>query len=220
MKRALGLVSILVFSTCEKSVSLSLQRPNPSTSQLNSRRATIAHILQTPLVLALPQTSNARNLPQSTGADMDKVGTVEALTPIVRIQKTLKDGSVSTLLHTIPIDEQAFKRIFDEYSDPISYKQKFMDNNAFLVYYTRGFDGPGRPNIEEDLPQRQTLQYGARNEAWIAWQELQVELEFAAKYPDDVSDVNKYLDKMIAAVDAYLQLAPPDDVQQAIKNIK
>jgi hypothetical protein len=123
-------------------------------------------------------------------------------------------------MYAIPRDEQAFKRVFDEYSDPVSYKQKFLDQNAFLVYYTRGFDGPNRPSLEEDLPERQTLQYGARNEAWVSWEELQVELNYAKKYPDDPNDVDKYLAKMVAAIDAYLQLAPPDDVQQAIKNIK
>ena len=45
-------------------------------------------------------------------------------------------------LAALPREEKAFKRVFDEYSDAVDYKTKFMDQNAFLVYYTRGFDGP------------------------------------------------------------------------------
>ena len=37
-------------------------------------------------------------------------------------------------LNNIPRDENDFKRLFDSYSTPVSYKQKFLDQNAFLVY--------------------------------------------------------------------------------------
>ena len=55
-----------------------------------------------------------------------------------------------TLLSKIPLIEKDFKKLFDEHSEGISYKQQFLDQNAFLVYYTKGFDGPGRPSIEEE----------------------------------------------------------------------
>lgn len=216
---------VLFVALCwRESASLSLTPSATDKTIAISRRAVIARILQAPLVISgsvftHPSNSYGSNLPQSTGAEQDKIGTVEALMPIVRLRQAL-NGPVSNLIYVIPRDEQAFKRIFDEYSDPVSYKQKFLDQNAFLVYYTRGFDGPNRPNIEQDLPEKQTLQYGTRNEAWTLWEELQAELEFAKKYPDEPNDVDKDRDKLIAAVDAYLQLAPPDDVQQALNNIK
>lgn len=209
MREIAFLVAIFLLSL-RKSTPLSLKPTTATTSNASSRRAAITRILQAPLVIGgtvlVPAVSHARNLPQSTGADSDKTGTVEALTPIMRIRQSL-NGPVSNLPYVIPRDEQAFKRLFDEYSDPVSYKQKFLDQNAFLVYYTRGFDGPNRPGLEEDLPEKQTLQYGARNEAWVSWEELQAEMEFSRKYPNDPNDVTKYLDKLIAAVDAYLQLA-------------
>ena len=88
----------------------------------------------------------ARNLPVSTGADLKKVGTVQALTPIVSIRYSLsklethlsKSERIDIQDYDIPTIEENFKRLFDAYSDPVSYKQKFLDNNAFLVYYTKG----------------------------------------------------------------------------------
>jgi hypothetical protein len=47
--------------------------------------------------------------------------------------------------------------LFDEHSEGISYKQQFLDQNAFLVYYTKGFDGPGRPSIEDEDSNRYSL---------------------------------------------------------------
>ena len=201
----------------------SITKANHMAKHSISRRTLLSKI---PIILGgtsllTPQECLARNLPRSTGADRGQTGTVESLIPIVRIRQALKDGgSVSNLLYTLPRDEQAFKRLFDEYSDPVSYKQRFLDQNAFLVYYTRGFDGPNRPNIEEDIPERQTLQYGARNEAWVSWEALQVELQFAQEHPDDPNDVSLYLKQLVAAVDAYLELAPPEDVQQAMQKMK
>jgi len=176
------------------------------------------------LPLALVTTSNiapasARNLPSSTGADESKTGTVTSLKGIVslryslsrlegkRYQKNMNylDGV------TIPSDEQSFKRIFDSYSDSVSYKQKFIDQNAFLVYYTKGFDGPGRPNIEEDNNERQTLQYGFRNDAWICWDNVLTELKFIDD--DDDGELLKYITATIRAVDSYLRLAPTEDVK-------
>eukprot|EP00536_Pseudo-nitzschia_multiseries_P004866 jgi/Psemu1/302919/fgenesh1_kg.85_\ len=131
-------------------------------------------------------------------------------------------------LATIPIREEAFKRIFDAYSDQVSYKQKFLDQNAFLVYYTNGYDGPGRDSLEKDpVNERQTLQFGARNEAWICWEDFLAEWDFYASSArgtgsttnDDVEevllDMVKYLSNVMQAIDNYLKLSPPDDLQAA-----
>jgi hypothetical protein len=115
-------------------------------------------------------------------------------------------------LEGFPTEEEDFKRIFDAYSDPVSYKQKFLDQNAFLVYYTKGFDGPGRPNIEDDINERQTIQFGTRNEAWINWQNVLVELKFVE---DEDNECLKYLTNTIRSVDTYLKLAPQQDLKEA-----
>jgi hypothetical protein len=160
----------------------------------------------------------ARNLPVSNGADTSKVGTVDALKPIVLFRYSLSDLKMQltkgeTLnLEGFPTEEEDFKRIFDAYSDPVSYKQKFLDQNAFLVYYTKGFDGPGRPNIEDDINERQTIQFGTRNEAWINWQNVLVELKFVE---DEDNECLKYLTNTIRSVDTYLKLAPQQDLKEA-----
>ncbi|KAL3935737.1 MAG: hypothetical protein SGBAC_008800 [Bacillariaceae sp.] len=162
-------------------------------------------------------------MPVSNGADTSRTGTVDALGPIVLLRYSLSDLKLQlknkqTLdLEGMPTTEEEFKRIFDAYSDPVSYKQKFLDQNAFLVYYTKGFDGPGRPNIEEDdSGQKQTLQFGTRNEAWISWENFLVDLKFVGESDNDAA---KYLDETIKAVDYYLKLAPPEDVKQAKKAV-
>ena len=157
-----------------------------------------------------------------------KVGTVDALVPIVELRHALREAAkksqdvktVSDVLSRIPKQEIAFKQVFDEYSDPVSYKQKFVDQNAFLVYYTKGFDGPNRPSIESDLPEKQTLQFGARNDAWIAWSDLQAELNFAESHPGDENDVSKLVTSTLEAIDAYLKLAPPEDTSTAMRQMK
>ena len=90
--------------------------------------------------------ASASNLPKPTGADLSSTGTVETLDPINGLLESLysikrsllgKNSALASPL-SIPTDEKSFKRIFDAYSDPVSYKQQFMDKNAFLVYYTQG----------------------------------------------------------------------------------
>ena len=188
--------------------------------------------------------SIAANLPSSTGADLSNTGSIDTLIPIVAIQHSLKDAKIlltkskeestslvspemcSTLLHsfakTIPRDETAFKRVFDAYSTPVSYKQKFLDQNAFLVYYTKGFDGPGRPNIEEeDTNSIQTIQYGLRNDAWASVDDLFVELEFGQESTADdstlssIGELTTFVENVLKAVDSYLDLAPAADVKEA-----
>jgi hypothetical protein len=77
------------------------------------------------------------------------------------------------------------------------------------VYYTKGFDGPGRPSIESDLPVKQTLQYGARNDAWIAWNDFLVEMEYQRNTPQesDAKELLKLIRQSVDAVDKYLQVS-------------
>jgi hypothetical protein len=195
-----------------------------------------------------PHSAMAGNLPLSTGADTSKTGTVETLIPLVKLQASLQEvksqiinsnpNKIATTTTTtklqsrgIPTEERSFKRLFDAYSDPVSYKQKFMDQNAFLVYYTKGFDGPNRPTMEEGLPVQQTLQYGLRNDAWVAMEEFLSELEFAQRQQvvsaagrdEDISydkqDLLQPLEKVIQAMDGYLSFEPIEDLQQAQQQI-
>lgn len=190
------------------------------------RRLLLRSLVQTSVVLGFtlatgtPPT-HASNIPESTGADTSKVGTVEALIPIVALRASFAklesalaefDGSVFQIDGTIPKDEKTFKRLFDSYSDPVSYKQKFLDQNAFLVYYTKGFDGPGRENIESEINERQTVQFGLRNEAWIAWENFLAEAKFIK---DEDNDCATYLSSTLRAVDSYLALIPKEDVNAA-----
>ena len=210
------------------------QKPHPqapfltSSSSSSKRRRllfqsvpTPALILETIGLMGAKESANASNLPASTGADTSKVGSVEKLIPIVRIRDSLgqiqsqiasKSASISFDKSIIPTTEMAFKRIFDEYSDPVSYKQKFLDQNAFLVYYTKGYDGPDRPNIEADINERQTQQFGLRNEIWISWDAFLVELKFI---DDDDNDAAKCLEKTLQAINSYLSLVPPQDLKAA-----
>jgi len=214
----------------------------PSTTTLMmDRRQTLQKLVATTAATIMATTSHsqmarARNLPLSTGADTSNTGTVDTLIPIVRMRQaiarlqdettTRSTTTVSTIQlpspSVVPRDELQFKKVLDAYSDPISYKQKFVDQNAFLVYYTKGFDGPGRPSIEDDLPVKQTLQYGARNDAWVAWEESLIEWEYAAKegvFFDNKDDILQPLKRTLQALDVYLGLAPPEDLAIAQKQV-
>jgi hypothetical protein len=105
-----------------------------------------------------PPGAEARNLPTSNGASGANRGTASTLVPILEMRNAVDSATAvlpnilecEKLLSKIPATEKDFKKIFDEHSEGISYKQQFLDQNAFLVYYTKGFDGPGRPSIEEE----------------------------------------------------------------------
>ena len=85
-------------------------------------------------------------------------GTLAGLVPLVEMQSAIRAasaalpdvGACARALDAVPTQEVAFKRTFDEFSEGVSYKQVWRDQNAFLVYYTGGFDGVGRPSIEND----------------------------------------------------------------------
>lgn len=191
--------------------------------------------------LSSPPAVLAANLPPSTGADLKRTGSIDTLRPIVAIEFSLIDAklyltksnevitpeSCTTLLRllteTIPRDEIMFKRIFDAYSTPVSYKQNFMDKNAFLVYYTKGYDGPNRPGLEEDDTNSiQTVQYGYRNDVWEGMENLFVELEFyKSKSNDNDATLNSkgelinFIDKVLMSMHSYLQLSPAADLDEA-----
>ena len=95
--------------------------------------------------------------------------------------------------------------------------QLFLRLQTCISDYTKGFDGPGRPNIEDDTENSiQTLQYGARNDAWAALDDLFVELEYGQRSSDsDAAELAALAQRVVLALDAYLSLAPVADVEQA-----
>lgn len=191
--------------------------------------------------------ASAANLPQSY-ASSSKAGSLETLVPVVQLQANLqalqesfrkdqpKHNNISSsrqlapLPSSIPKTEASFKAIFDAYSVPVSYKQRFVDANAFLVYYTQGFDGPGRPNIEQDLGTLQTQQYGARNQAWVAWEAVLSEYNYVQQqqsqsssmssnnndeWNESITEITTNLAATLRALDEYLDLAPSSVLQLA-----
>lgn len=208
-----------------------------------TRRGVILGILD--LTFHSSSLASAANLPADTGADLSRTGSIVTLLPIVAIERRLVDAKLqltksnevipetcATLMQFlsdyIPREENAFKQIFDAYSTPVSYKQRFLDQNAFLVYYTKGFDGPGRPKIEEnDTNSLQTLQYGFRNDAWAAMDDLFVEVEFSRDKSmandeplDNKEELIDLIDKVLASVNSYLRLAPVADLDEAMRGLR
>ena len=171
--------------------------------------------------------ASARNLPESTGAKGDARGTVAALVPLMKLESSLAAATEAAAARKLdvaakalaesPADEKAFKRLFDEYSADVSYKQKYMDSNAFVVYYTKGFDGAGRPSIEDDpAAERQTKQYGFRNDAWVGVDDARAELAYLKSEPgESTAELTAMLKRASSALGNYLALAPPDDVSAA-----
>lgn len=162
-----------------------------------------------------------------------KPATVESLIPVLQLQRTAtrllnlieqdpSSPSIQALIKSIPSEEKPFKSIFDAYSDPLSYKQKFVDQNAFLVYYTKGFDGPGRPSIESDLPIKQTLQYGARNDAWVAYNDFLAEYNYQQQNTLEVNaeDLVLPLKVMMKALDQYLSQTPSQQIASALQTVE
>lgn len=232
------MLTFLTFIVLNYSLSITRLSSFNLTNSLIGRGDLVRNIISSTVCIQLLDTRPAysSNLPTSNGADLTKTGTVEKLIPIIKLEDSLLkaqtilkaevDSSdtislsvldrVSTVLHDIPTNEKTFKRLFDEYSDPVSYKQKYLDQNAFLVYYTNGFDGPNRPPIESGEVTRQTLQYGTRNECWNAFEELDAEIKYGIKNGSAESkDILGPLLKTISSIDAYLGLSPKIIVEQS-----
>jgi len=192
------------------------------THYLVQRRSAL-NVFATFVIVPVPVV--ARNLPEETGASGNQRGLSSALVPIVqmresidRARKSIPDiTQVQSILHDdLPKSERDFKRTFDEFSDAVSYKQRFLDSNAFLVYYTKGYDGPNRPSIEQDVNLRQTNQYGARNDAWNALDDARAEVTYLLENSDsDTADLQKYLASTVAAFDTYLSLVPQEVLAEA-----
>jgi hypothetical protein len=214
-------------------------------AQRSSRRAWLQRLGRDALAAAAAMgaigvptpAAKAANLPQSYAPSGSEPGSLASLRPVVRLEhdlqewqrdlralaqkRTPNDGSRSwpALPPSLPTNEGSFKSIFDAYSVPVSYKQKWMDSNAFLVYYTQGYDGPGRPSMETDLNEIQTQQYGYRNEAWVAWEDVLAEYKYASLHAEDYDsfdDLELGVRRTLQALTDYLALAPPTDVAKAI----
>lgn len=166
--------------------------------------------------------SHAANLPSSNGASGVNRGKYVALRPIIAMRDSLASIAVSSDLKEMnvalsksdvfPSTESAFKKVFDEFSVGISYKQNYLDKNAFVVYYTQGFDGAGRPSIETPSAEEelQTKQYFYRNEAWIGLDDARSEVKYLLASPADESrkDLSRALRKCLDSVTAYVELSP------------
>ena len=161
--------------------------------------------------------ARAANLPESNGASSSMRGTRAALAGIRKIGDLAGRAkgeendfvALKLTLAEFPSTEKAFKKLFDEYSQGISYKQQFLDKNAFLVYYTKGFDGPGRESIEKESPQEalQKMQYGYRNDAWIRLDDARAELDYLLDAKEKPSrDLRNSLAKLEDSVSNYIRL--------------
>jgi len=124
---------------------------NEDCKQTSNRRKLLLSTLYAPFVATSVPYASAANLPQSTGADLSRTGSIDTLIPIIAMKQSLESinsqlmtergklesneckSILQTLQKNIPRAENDFKRIFDSYSTPVSYKQKFLDQNAFLV---------------------------------------------------------------------------------------
>ena len=185
-----------------------------------------------PMLSLVPAAARASNLPSDNGASPSERGTIRALQKVKDIQSAVKLAKSRSSLSDIRLDlngvyalkEKGFKRVFDEYSEGISYKQQFLDKNAFLVYYTQGYDGPNRDNIEKESSGEalQKAQYGYRNDAWVALDETISELDYLleqSEMGDDLEsrkELNKDLSELIVALDRFIELAPAK--QKAVLN--
>ena len=91
----------------------------------------------------------------------------------------------------------------------------------FLGMCRDGIEVGPRPAIEgegDDVVNKlQTLQYGARNEAWNSVDDLFGELRFGSKGDANSrrEDVVALIDQAMVAFDSYLVLAPPSDLKEA-----
>ena len=147
--------------------------------------------------------------------------------PILKLKQVVDAASQQTddlvacakILKQIPNSEKDFKKLFDEHSEGISYKQVFLDQNGFLVYYTQGFDGPGRASIEQDddSSKREKEQFGARNDAWVGVDEALSEVDYLLQNPTetDLSDLKKSLKSATRALAQYVALDDAEVVRAA-----
>ena len=86
-----------------------------------------------------------------------------------------------------------------------------------LVDFHTGFDGAGRPSIEtpDAKEERQTRQYGYRNDAWAAVDDARAEVKYCIEEKAETTELTSMLKRASAALDGYLGLAPSSDVAAA-----
>ena len=86
-----------------------------------------------------------------------------------------------------------------------------------LVDFHTGFDGAGRPSIEapDAKEERQTRQYGYRNDAWAAVDDARAEVKYCIEEKAETAELSSMLKRASAALDGYLALAPSTDVAAA-----
>ena len=98
-----------------------------------------------------------------------------------------------------------FKRVFNAFSDNIYYTSSTAEANAYLL-------GGATPSTS------QTMQYLQRNEALKQIGDLRDELGYQIGLPAEQRDVEyaqELLESTLKAFDAYLALAPPDQLKTA-----
>lgn len=89
------------------------------------------------------------------------------------------------------------------------------------MYYSKGFDGVGRPSIEteSEVESLQKAQYGYRNDAWLAVDDVVGEVAFLQKNgydsEDDLLELRQAVRRANEAFAAYIALAPATDVETA-----
>jgi len=182
--------------------------------------------------LAAAGSARAANMPVSNGASDKDIGQPRALAVVLQLRKRIataereaeaestvrrKAQAVVDGLRSVESDERKFKAQFDAFSDRVAYKTRYMDSNAFLVYYTSGFDGPGRPAMVSD-ESVVSMQNGYRNDAWTAVLCAREEAQYligANSGADDTADLAAALRAASRAVDAYVKLAPAAVVEAA-----
>ena len=200
-------------------------------------------------------TALARNLPEYNGATGAKRGTAAALQPILKMNENIdkalefvslksnnfpygcvnNGGNICKVVYQfLDSSEKDFKRLFDEYSEGVSYKQQYLDKNAFLVYYTQGFDGVNRESIESDSDgsmAKMTMQYGYRNDAWVAMNDAISELKYIQETLQSMSnsdsdgtyniieesktDLIKALKSTSLSIQQYISLVPSEQLAEA-----
>jgi len=143
----------------DRIIPVAIQHRPTTTRVWRIATATRRNVLQSILLgssFYSPSLGLAANLPPSTGADVSRTGSMETLLPVVAMEQSLLKAKsilisasqmtvelcsmlLRLLTNSIPRKEIAFKRIFDAYSNPVSYKQKFLDQVSVILNTLRIF---------------------------------------------------------------------------------
>ncbi|CAM9567841.1 unnamed protein product [Chrysoparadoxa australica] len=214
---------------------ISIGYPPTHLAHLLSRRQTL--VLTAASLLAIPA-SPARAVSLTQASSKQKLpATIAALAHVLKVKTLLEDGAAAVkgrdlalarkTLASVP-EATKLKAVFDAYAGPVSYSTRVKENNAFLIYYTGGYDGTGRAKLgsreeEEQDPSiaRQAEQYGLRNEVIFQLAEANSLLDFVSSSgPDEqelpeLAELQEALASAVTSIDKFLALASPDDLRQA-----